>query len=85
MYDEIFSNHYISSEQKKSKFEFYLNLLCSQLSEHQIGLLKIIYKYSCDKDHSYFVENKGVELFFKDYIQKYIIATTMDCDTWNFK
>lgn len=85
MYDEIYNNHYLSKDEKDVKFEFYINLLCSQLSEHQIGLLKIIYVYSNGEYHTYFMDNNGVKLFFMKYIQNYINTTTMDCEKWNFK
>ena len=85
MYDEIYINRYINKKEKDTKFEFYVNLLCSQLSEHQIGLLKAMYVYGNNKEyHEYFVKNKGVKLFFEKYVQKYINTTTMDCEKWNF-
>ena len=85
MYDEIYGNHYINNSEKEEKFEFYINLLCSQLSEHQIGLLKIMYIYSNCEYHKYFMNSIGVKLFFEGYIQNYINTTTMDCEKWNFK
>lgn len=85
MYDEIYGNHYIGCNEKDTMFEFYINLLCSQLSEHQISLLKIIYVFGNSEYHKYFVENNGVKLFFEVYIQNYINTTTMDCKKWNFK
>lgn len=83
LHEEIYSYDLWENQPSDYIFEFYINLLCSQLSEHQIGLLKIIYKYG-NKSHTYFVDNKGVEVFFSKYISEYIKASTMDCDKWNF-
>lgn len=84
LYEEIYSQDSWENHSPDYIFEFYINLLCSQLSEHQMGLLKIIYKYG-NKSHAYFINNKGVEVFFSKHINEYLKATTMDCGTWDFK
>lgn len=85
LHEEIYSHDSWENHSPDHTFEFYINLLCSQLSEHQIGLLKIIYKYSNNSSHIYFTENDGVKNFFSHYINEYLRVSTMDCDKWNFK
>lgn len=76
--------------------EIYLSTLLSLLSEHQIALLKILYKYD-EKEHERFITTHKEEIksFFMDpynmdenpekvCISKYIFSDIMDCSKPNF-
>lgn len=82
MYEEIFpqGEDCENDARKCYDFNFYAELLCSQLSEHQIGLLKAIYMYGCDRYRT----GRGTEKFFKETINDYLTSDTMNCEKWNF-
>lgn len=76
--------------------EIYLSTLLSLLSEHQIALLKLLYKYD-EKEHERFITTHKEEIksFFMDpykkeeepnkvCISKYIFTNIMDCSQPDF-
>lgn len=61
---------------------FYLNLFLSQLSEHEIALLRIIYLFDFKDNEIFILENyqSEVNIFFRVELLKYIKSKTMNIE-----
>lgn len=59
--------------------EFYLHLICSQLSEHELALLLIMYEYGREEHYCPAIRNvKALKEFFKEELPKYF-SGKMNC------
>jgi len=70
----------------EEEIDIYRNILLSQLSEHEIALLKIMYKFDKLQNVEFILPqyNKRVEVFFEKTLSQYIVSKTMDCDSPKF-
>lgn len=66
--------------------DIYRNILLSQLSEHEIALLKIMYKFDGLQNVEFILPQykERVDVFFTKTLSQYIISKTMDCDAPKF-
>ncbi|HIZ87527.1 MAG TPA: hypothetical protein IAC03_05140 [Candidatus Coprenecus pullistercoris] len=71
IYDSIMNSKYWDIETKYENIFKYCKMMCSQLSEHQLGLLYLMYTYEQDEMH----EDKGVQLFFEKIVIQYLVPT----------
>ncbi len=73
------------NEKVKEYQRFYMNILCSQFTEHEIALLRTIYLYG-DGEHVDFKchDNSVLCWFFEEVLKSYIKSRTMDVEDENF-
>ena len=71
---------------KEEEKNVYRNILLSQLSEHEIALLKIIYKFDKLQNVKFILSEyeQLVDCFFSKTLSQYIVSETMNCDSDRF-
>lgn len=90
----VFRNKKLINDGKQDKqHKFYIDMLLSQLSEHEISLLKIMHKFD-QNENEYFQKSeedspeenyqKELDNFFNDEINKYIYSDIMNVEKEKF-
>lgn len=75
--------HNIDEESISDKdINLYRNVLLSQLSEHEIALLKIMFVYGQKENIDFILPEyqQRVEFFFSKILPSYVISKTMNCE-----
>lgn len=93
LFYKIIEYIYIENKNNQLNIKLYWDILLSQLSEHEISLMKIIYKY--DKSENKYFIDESIEEKVRDFfisedkdiiseIDKYIHADNMNCESEKF-